>query len=297
MLITFQNQNKENWGPMPPKHFPGDRMSYGLNNGMVHASRQSEPIPYPPSYNSFRRPNPYQNGARYSEQHTPQETTSHHQGPLLQDARESNGTVAHQFDYALLQQSSGLTGYPVQSQTHENIHGFNDGQSFSEGRIPTYQEAEQLFNPNDTTNHFNESRLSFGMAPPALPYSHLKDPMYETLSKYSGPNMNRWSNASSSNQELPARMRNIDAFSDHRASRTSIQSVDNGSIDPIELTRKAPPPLPPKPRLGSNRSVHSDIGGVPYQYSSGIADKRPSGIYLSGDEVDIDERGYSVSFV
>ena len=280
---------------MPPKHFPGDRMSYGSNNGLPHAARQSEPIPYPPSYNSFRRINQYPAGTRYSE-HTPQEMTSNHQGPLLQDTRESNGTLTHQFDYALLQQSSGPSGRPIQGQTQDNCLGFNDGQSFSEGRIPTYQEAERLFNPNDTTNHFNESRLSFGMAP-ALPYNHAKDPMYETLSKYSGPNMNRWSNASSSNHELPARMRNVNAFSEQRTSRASIQSVDNGSIDPFELARKAPPPLPPKPRLGSNRSIHGDIGGVPYQYSSGVADKRPSGIYLSGDEVDIDERGYSVSLV
>ena len=284
-------QNKENWGPMPPKHFPGDRMSYGLNSDSVQASRQSEPIPYPPSFNSFRRSNQYDAGIRYSE-HAPQNLSSNNQGPSISDGRESSSSISHQFDYALLQQSSG----PSLSQMQDNNLGLNEGPLFSDGRIPTYQEAERLFNPNDTTNHFNESRLSFGMTP-SIPDSHPKDPMYETLSRYAGQNISRLSNASSSNQELPARIGNVGVINDHGTSRSSVQSFTSGNIDQFDLNRKAPPPLPPKPRLGSNRSTHSDIGMVPYQYSSSVADKRPSGIYLSGDEVDIDERGYSVSFV
>ena len=278
---------------MPPKHFPGDRMNYGLNNGSIQASRQSEPIPYPPSFNSIRRANQYPTGIRYSDQHIPQNTTtSNPQGHMLSDGRDSNVSASHQFDYALLQQS---TGYAMQNQPVENGFGFNEG-TFPDGRIPTYQEAERLFNPNDTTNHFNESRLSFGMAP-MMPDAHPKDPMYETLSRYAGQNINRWSNASSSNHEIPSRMGNFGVFNEHGASRTSIQSSNNSNMDHFDSSRKAPPPLPPKPRLGSNRSSHSDIGSGPYQYSASTADKRPSGIYLSGDEVDIDERGYSVSFV
>ena len=284
---------------MPPKYLPSDHQipsTISTNNRTVHLSRQSEPLPYPPSMNSYNRLAPFTAGSRLSG-HINQgrfPTPNIHANPGM-ESKEDNMTGVHQFDYALLQQPSIRPGYPSPCQSSENNFGLNEGSMFSEGRIPSYQEADMLFNPNDTTSHFNESRLSFGMTP-TFHGNHGKDPMYETLSRYTGQHMGRWSNASlSSNHEVAPRTANSIITGDHGMVRPVVSN--SGSMGPFDTSKKIPPPLPPKPRLGSNRSVQSDIGCSPYIHSSGTAERRPAGIYLSGEEVDIDERGYSVSFV
>ena len=299
-FLKREQQNKENWGPMPPKSFPGDHhipTNIGSNNDNGQISRQSEPLPYPPTLNSYHRLDAFPTGHGYNER-LPEGrfSTSNLQTPHIAGRRDCNLIGSHQFDYALLQQSSSKGGYSHQCPS-ENSFGFNEGSHFSEGHIPSYQEADRLFNPNDTTNHFNESRLSFGLMPPPQGL-HSQDPMYETLSRYTGGEMGRWSSTSlCSNNGIPSR-RGKTVVSEATDIIRQPPVINSGPHEQFNVARKAPPPLPPKPRLGPARSNQSDMGVIPYhQTSLGAAEKRPSGIYLSGDEVDIDERGYSVSFV
>ena len=282
---------------MPPKYFPGDHKIPAFRpskNELAHISRQSEPLPYPPAL-SPNRMGQFPSGSRINENPGQGRFSSANLHISSNSERQENmATEAHQFDYALLQQSSFKSGYPGAYQSSENSSCMNDGHMFSDGRIPSYQEAERLFNPNDTTNHFNESRLSFGIMPPMQGH-HSKDPMYETLSRYNGQDIGRWSSASlNSNNGRNSRI-NSGFTENHGVSRTIVER-NVGSVEHFESARKAPP-LPPKPRLGPIRSTNSEIAAAQYRYSSGPSETRPSGIYLSGDEVDIDERGYSVSFV
>ena len=142
---------------MPPKYFPSDHQlpsNISTNNGSVHMSRQSEPLPYPPNMNSYNRLVPFPAGSRYSGNVSQGRfpTSNLHANPGM-ESKEDNVAGVHQFDYALLQQPPIRPGYPSVYQSSENSFGLNEGSMFSEGRIPSYQEADMLFNPNDTTNH------------------------------------------------------------------------------------------------------------------------------------------------
>ena len=289
-------QNKENWGPMPPKTFPDDQhipRSLSSSNHPVQLSRQSAPLPHPPTHSSYHhRLNAFPGTPGYNETLT-QGRFSTSSSQILPAWSRDAPNDSHQFDYALLQQSSSKGGYPNLGQSSENSFGLKEGSVFSEGYIPSYQEADRLFNPNDTTNHFNESRLSFGIMPKTRGI-YSQDPMYETLSRYTGEN--RWSSASlCSNNGMPSSRGSIKA--NEMAALTRNSQLNSESQIQSIFAKKAPPPLPPKPRLGSSSSAQGDMGLIPNQQSFGTIEKRPSGIYLSGDAVDVDERGYSVSFV
>ena len=284
---------------MPPKTFPVDtalQSSIGPDKDNIHMSRESEPLPHPPGSNPYRRDVFPGYGLEGSLTHGRSSTSSLQGIPTSVGRVSSSAVGGHQFDYAMLQQppSADPNRYPPHAQQAEISFGGNDATFSGEGYIPSYQEADRLFNPNDTTTHFNESRLSFGMMPSQLG-RHSQDPMYETLSKYKAGEMGRWSSSFSSNNFVPQTRNNLIMGQTEDISATS-DTQYRGQFS--NFARKVPPPLPPKPRMAPSRSTQSDIGIASHeQYFAGVGDRRPSGIYLGANEVDIDERGYSVSFV
>merc|ERR1712083_476549 len=108
------------------------------NNEPVHLSRQSEPLPYPPSTNAYHRLVPFPAGSTFSGNipHGRFSTSNLHSNPGI-EFKEDNATGNHQFDYALLQQGSSKPGYSSLYQSSENSFGLNEGPMFQEGRIPS----------------------------------------------------------------------------------------------------------------------------------------------------------------